>query len=210
MQEAIVYTNISLVGTLLVLFLSYTHSINARSMNHVKLTFNPWTYSSIRIYRRLSYWRLLRSAHTAVFMCFVWISEQTAIISLYNINWLVCITETECVYCAVRTGSLYALQANRSPSSANGSFHTIRGPTRINKSLPSTLHRPRATSMLENDVSAFGSRRPLTLFWSKLLCYLGQPSCARTADCLLSLSKTLAVTEATNVLGTESMFLKEV
>ena len=30
--------------------------------------------------------------HT-VFMCFVWISEQTAIISLYNINWLVFITE---------------------------------------------------------------------------------------------------------------------
>ena len=39
-------------------------------------------------------------------MCSVWISEQTAIISLYNINWLVCITETECVYCAVRTGYL--------------------------------------------------------------------------------------------------------
>jgi len=42
-----------------------------------------------------------------VFMCFVWIWEQTAIISLYNINWLVFITETECVYSAVRTGSLY-------------------------------------------------------------------------------------------------------
>ena len=39
----------------------------------------------------------------SVFMCFVWISEQTAIISLYNINWLVCTTETQCVYCAVRT-----------------------------------------------------------------------------------------------------------
>jgi len=26
-------------------------------------------------------------------MCFVWISEQTAIISLYNINWLVFVTE---------------------------------------------------------------------------------------------------------------------
>jgi len=39
----------------------------------------------------------------SVFMCFVWISEQTAIITLYNINWLVFITETECVYCAVRT-----------------------------------------------------------------------------------------------------------
>ena len=41
-----------------------------------------------------------------VFMCFLCISEQTAIISLFNINWLVFITETECVYCAVRTGYL--------------------------------------------------------------------------------------------------------
>jgi len=47
--------------------------------------------------------------HTA-FMCFVWIWEQTAIISLYNINWLVLIAETECVYCAVRTGYLYIIQ----------------------------------------------------------------------------------------------------
>jgi len=36
----------------------------------------------------------------------MWISEQTAIISLYNINWLVFITETGSVYCAVRAGSL--------------------------------------------------------------------------------------------------------
>jgi hypothetical protein len=50
----------------------------------------------------------------SLFLCFMCISEQTAIISLYNINWLVyiltydahkinwlvCITETECVYCA--------------------------------------------------------------------------------------------------------------
>jgi hypothetical protein len=41
----------------------------------------------------------------SVFVCFVWISEQTAIISLYGINWLVFINETACVYCAVRTGS---------------------------------------------------------------------------------------------------------
>jgi hypothetical protein len=49
--------------------------------------------------------KIPRSAHTAVFTCFVWISEQTAIISLYNINWLAFITE-ESVNCAVRTGSL--------------------------------------------------------------------------------------------------------
>jgi len=43
-------------------------------------------------------------------MCFVWIWEQTAIIFQYNINWLVFITETEYVYCAVRTGCSYIIQ----------------------------------------------------------------------------------------------------
>jgi hypothetical protein len=46
------------------------------------------------------------------FMCFVSISEQTAIIPLYNINWLLFITEMESVYCAVRTGSLTITQVN--------------------------------------------------------------------------------------------------
>ena len=36
-------------------------------------------------------------------MCFVWISEQTAIISLYSINRPVLITKAISVYCAVRT-----------------------------------------------------------------------------------------------------------
>jgi hypothetical protein len=38
-----------------------------------------------------------------VFVCFVWISEQTAIISLYVQHLLVFITERKSVYCAVRT-----------------------------------------------------------------------------------------------------------
>ena len=59
---------------------------------------------------QVNYIKLLRSAHTAVFMCFVWIWEQTAIISLYSINWMLFfVTETERVYCAVRTGSLYII-----------------------------------------------------------------------------------------------------
>ena len=37
------------------------------------------------------------------FMGFMWVSEQTTIISLCSINWLVFVTEAECVYCAVRT-----------------------------------------------------------------------------------------------------------
>jgi hypothetical protein len=32
-----------------------------------------------------------------VYLCFVLVWEQTAIISLYNINWLVFITEAECL-----------------------------------------------------------------------------------------------------------------
>ena len=47
----------------------------------------------------------VRSAHT-VFMCFVFIWEQTATCATYRINWLVFITETKSVYSAVRTGSL--------------------------------------------------------------------------------------------------------
>ena len=36
-------------------------------------------------------------------MYFVWIWEQTAIISKYIINWLIFVTEVESVYCAVPT-----------------------------------------------------------------------------------------------------------
>jgi hypothetical protein len=45
-------------------------------------------------------------------MCFVWISEQTATVSLYSINWLVFVTETECVYCAVRTEYIYSISTH--------------------------------------------------------------------------------------------------
>ena len=56
-------------------------------------------------------------------MCFVWISKQTAIISLYNINWLVFITETECVYCAVRIGSMCLTDVTPSKSSGHYIYH---------------------------------------------------------------------------------------
>jgi hypothetical protein len=40
------------------------------------------------------------------FVCFVWISEQTANFALQDIKRLVFITEVNSVYCAVRTESL--------------------------------------------------------------------------------------------------------
>jgi hypothetical protein len=48
----------------------------------------------------------------SVFTCFVWIWQQTAVISLYSINWLVFKTEMKSVYSAVRTGSLYIIRVN--------------------------------------------------------------------------------------------------
>jgi hypothetical protein len=48
----------------------------------------------------------------SVFRCFLWLSGQTAIISLYSINWLVFITETESVYCAVRAASINIILIN--------------------------------------------------------------------------------------------------
>jgi len=47
----------------------------------------------------------VRSVHT-VFMCFVFIWEQTATCATYSINWLVFMVEMKSVYSAVRTRSL--------------------------------------------------------------------------------------------------------
>jgi hypothetical protein len=65
--------------------------------------------SGYYMYQQVWHTKILRSAHS-VFMCFVWIWEQTAIISLYSINRLIFITETEYVYCAVRTEYLNLMQ----------------------------------------------------------------------------------------------------
>ena len=72
----------------------------------------------------------------SVFMRFVWIWEKTAIISLYNINWLVFITETESVYCAVRTGFSNKIHVNI--------FFIDRGMAQTVISQPVTPHFPKA------------------------------------------------------------------
>jgi hypothetical protein len=57
-------------------------------------------------YHQASHSKIINGAHIA-FICFVWISEQTATSALYSIKRLVFITEVESVYSAVRTESLY-------------------------------------------------------------------------------------------------------
>jgi len=83
----------------------------------------------------------------SIFMCFVWISEQTAIISLYNINWLVFIIETECVYCAVRTGALDKIQVNFSVYCVKETLLPCKEQL---KELP---HREMLTRIHESDIS---------------------------------------------------------
>ena len=58
-------------------------------------------------------------------MCFLWISEQTAIISIYSINWLAFITETECVYCAARSVYMGVIQVNRLILVSEVGFHPV-------------------------------------------------------------------------------------
>jgi hypothetical protein len=65
------------------------------------LKFNPLTNAF-----EVKNLHVLRTQHIGVFL---WTWEEISIISLYKINLLVFIIETECVYCAVRTGSLCVL-----------------------------------------------------------------------------------------------------
>ena len=91
----------------------------------------------------------------SVFMCFVWISEQTAIISLYNINRLVFITETECVYCAVRTGYIIILN--------------VRHPIMLFITINSSCHRQHKFSNNINLSHYYGKMfRPNTAIFRKL------------------------------------------
>ena len=74
---------------------------NRNSLRHIK-HLEPETYF---MYHQFYPSEILCSAHNSC-MCFTWISEQRAIISLYSINLSVFITEADGVYCAVRTGYL--------------------------------------------------------------------------------------------------------
>ena len=79
-------------------------------------------HSGHYMYHQFNIYKLYVLPTHNVFMCFVWIWEQTAIISLYSINWLVLTTETECVYCAVRSGYLYIILYIK-PSTAQWSLY---------------------------------------------------------------------------------------
>jgi hypothetical protein len=62
----------------------------------------------------------------SVIMCFVWIWEQRAIISLNSINLLFFVTVTEWGYCAVRTWILYIIQVNPHSTNAPHSYSFTR------------------------------------------------------------------------------------
>jgi hypothetical protein len=57
----------------------------------------------------------------SIFIYFVRISEQTAIISTYKINWLIFIIETDCVFCEVPPQLLYTIYINFKLQTINAS-----------------------------------------------------------------------------------------
>ena len=59
------------------------------------------------MYRQFNIQQFYVLPKQTVFMYFVWIWEQTAIISLYSINWLVFVMNTDCVLCEERNTVLY-------------------------------------------------------------------------------------------------------
>ena len=68
---------------------------------------NPLKPSGHYMYRQFNMQQFYVLPTLCIYVFCVYL--RTAIISLYSINWLVFITETECVYCAVRTVSLYII-----------------------------------------------------------------------------------------------------
>ena len=72
--------------------------IDLEDFNHLKPTGHV-------MHQLFNIQQLYALPHT-VFMCFVFIWEQTATCATYSINWLVFITQMKSVYSAVRTGSL--------------------------------------------------------------------------------------------------------
>jgi hypothetical protein len=56
------------------------------------IVINSLQPSGYYMHHQVWHLQILRSTNST-FMCFVWISEQTAIISLHSIKWLVFITE---------------------------------------------------------------------------------------------------------------------
>jgi len=76
------------------------------------MIFSPSKSNGYSIYHPNQHKKTLPSAHTVYWYVFVRISEHTALISLYSIKWSIFVTETECVYCAVRTGYVSIIQVN--------------------------------------------------------------------------------------------------
>jgi len=77
--------------------------------------YNALTFEILPVTLRIIRFNIQQILHGdyIVFMCFVWISEQTVNFSLYIINILVFITEVESVYSAVCTESLYNTDMSR-------------------------------------------------------------------------------------------------
>jgi hypothetical protein len=76
-------------------------------------------------------------------MCCVWILEQKAIISLYNMNRLPSVSDTACVYCAVQTEPLNKNRLHFAITLHHYSFTSFQNDCNVSREtvdLPQMLH----------------------------------------------------------------------
>jgi hypothetical protein len=83
-------------------FYTCFHSTTSSIFNYL---FNLLKSTGHVIHQQFKFYNLRSATHT-VFICFVFIWEQTVTCATYIIDWMGFITDTKSVYCAVRTGSL--------------------------------------------------------------------------------------------------------
>ena len=94
-------------------------------------------------------------------MCFVWIWEQTAVISLYSTDWQIFVTETVCVYCAVRTVTCIRSPIQQSLVIINFSEIVLQNPA-------TTERVEKLPDFKEPEISLPCSQNPVTVACSEL------------------------------------------
>jgi len=136
------------------------------------------TASGHYMYRQWSLYVPPHSAHTAVFICFVWILEQTAIISLYCINWLVCIrvfTVRYGLYVHILIIPCCSISVTINPCSTVTPLHACSSPSPFRPPV-----RPSLVISAKGRVGGGGSAVPKTRSWRTLLTawYVAPKNCS--------------------------------
>ena len=109
-EDCLAYCTVSNVMSSSLLCDIYCDTVEQLAISHMQNRYFSWSINLPKptghvMHQQFNIQQLYPLPHT-VFMCFVFIWEQTATCATYSINWLVFIIQMKSVYSAVRPGSL--------------------------------------------------------------------------------------------------------